>query len=75
MYQIDGLPVVLPPDTQKQLSALASSDIIKALLNDPFVVFDTTKALLNPDDTEPDQIIPDESSHEQPSSWDDDIAF
>ena len=73
MYQIDGLPTVLPPDTQKQLSALASSDIIKALLNDPFVVFDTTKALLNPDDTE--QIIPDESSHEQPSSWDDDIAF
>lgn len=58
MYQIDGMPVVLPPETQKQLSALASSNIIKALLSDPFVIFDTTKALLNPDDVEPEQIIP-----------------
>ena len=57
MYQIDGMPVVLPPETQKQLSVLASSDIIKALLSDPFVIFDTTKALLNPDEAEPEQII------------------
>ena len=73
MYQIDGLPTVLPPDTQKQLSALASSDIIKALLNDPFVVFDTTKALLNPDDTEQDQIIPDESESSSSGQYDDDF--
>jgi hypothetical protein len=73
MYQIDGLPVVLPPDTQKQLSALASSDIIKALLNDPFVIFDTTKALLNPDEVEPDQIIPTESNDSDSGQYDDDF--
>ncbi len=72
MYQIDGMPVVLPPDVQKQLSALASSDIIKALLSDPFVIFDTTKALLNPDSVA-EQIISTESNNSD--EWDDDIAF
>ena len=75
MYQIDGLPVVLPPDIQKKLSAVASSDIIKALLSDPFVIFDSTRALLNPDSVEPEQTISTESlDSDQPSDWDD-IAF
>ena len=64
MYHIDGLPAPLSPETQKQLSALAGSEIIKVLLADPFVVFDSTKALLNPNksEPEPDQIIPSETS-------------